>query len=308
MSARFFALVPLLLLAACAPAEAEQAAPRATTASDARAQGTALAQACQGRDGWGDAAPPARIHGDTYYVGTCGIAALLITSPSGHVLIDGAVEEAVPGILANIRSLGFEPRDIKGIFYTHEHYDHMGGLAALAEATGAPVWSSAAGRAVLESGEVDRADPQFGIIRGAAPVAVNHVLNGQPITLGDTLPALTPVPTPGHTSGGTSWTWQSCEGGTCVSFAYVDSLTAVSADDYRFSDHPERVAPFRSTFARVAAMPCDIMVTPHPDFSNLFPRLAGQEPLIQPQACAELSRAMAARLDARLAQEAQAGG
>ena len=71
----------------------------------------ALLAACDGKHGWRDPAPPVRIDGNVFYVGTCGITSLLITSPQGHVLIDSAEEEAVPLILANVRQLGFEPRD-----------------------------------------------------------------------------------------------------------------------------------------------------------------------------------------------------
>jgi len=51
-------------------------------------------------------------------------------------------------------------------------------------------------------------------------------------------------------------------------------------------------------------MPCDILITPHPDFSDLFERLRGSQPLIDPAACGNLVTAMRARLDARLTQEA----
>lgn len=278
-------------MASCAPVEQ-----RIATANNAQAQGETLATACTGRDGWSDAAPPARIHGNTYYVGTCGITVLLVTSPKGHVLIDGATDEAASSILNNIRTLGFDPRDIRYLVGSHEHVDHMGGFAALKAATGAKLLVSAAARAVVESGRTDADDPQVGVIPDMRPVAVDGILT-------KTVLSLTPHATPGHTSGGTSWTWRSCERGACVTFAYVDSLSSASADGYRFTDHPERVAPFRATFDRVAALPCDIVVTPHPGASDLFERLRGAKPLIADGGCRTLVTAMRQRLDDRLAKE-----
>lgn len=301
--------VAALLLAGCAPL-GEQHTRTAQPTADARVQGQRLASACEGRDGWADAAPPARIFGNSYYVGTCGIAVILITSPHGHVLIDGATAEAVPSILANIRALGFDPRDITTIVGSHEHLDHMGGFAALEAATGASILVSAAARPVVETGVVDAADPQAGLIPNMTPVPVRATIEeGTPLIVGlardgTFATLLTPHPTPGHTSGGTSWTWRSCEGPNCATIAYVDSMSAVSRDDYRFTDHPERVAPFRATFDRVSRMPCDILVTPHPEFSNLFQRLSGAQPLIDRDACRRLVGTMRTRLDARLAREA----
>ncbi len=294
MSGKAFALAAALLLAGAAPAPVPQT------------RGAALAAACEGRDGWSDPAPPARIFGNTYYVGTCGISVLLVTSPKGHVLIDGATAEAVPAILANIRALGFKPRDVKMIVGSHEHIDHMGGFAALKAATGAAILVREPARPVLESGKPDVGDPQAGILSDMAPVKVDKTIReagelGYFQVGGFRLDA---VATPGHTAGGTSWTWRECEKRRCLTFAYVDSLTAIARDGYRFTDHPERVAPFRATFARVAAMKCDILVTPHPGFSNLFERLAGRAPLVYPDACKGLATAMALRLDARLAKEA----
>ena len=298
-------ILAALAVAACAPVQHSR-----TPTIGARAQGEALATSCEGRDGWSDAAPPARIHGNTYYVGTCGITVLLVTSAKGHVLIDGATDEAVPSILDNIRTLGFNPRDIKFIVGSHEHLDHMGGFAALKAATGAKLLVSAAARSVVETGKTDADDPQFGLHADMQPVPVDGTLTYDPgpgiITTSNAptrVMAMRPHPTPGHTSGGTSWTWQSCEGERCVSFAYIDSMTPVSADSYRFTDHSERVAPFRATFDRVAALKCDVLITPHPGVSNLFERLNGKEPLIDPDACRRLVAAMRKRLDERLAKE-----
>ncbi|MBX9729231.1 MAG: subclass B3 metallo-beta-lactamase, partial [Sphingopyxis sp.] len=178
----------------------------------------------------------------------------------------------------------------------------MGGFAALKAATGAEVRVSEAARPVVESGQSMADDPQVGLLPPMVPVPVDGTIaDGEVVEVGPL--RLTAHMTPGHTSGGTSWTWRSCEGPNCATFAFVDSLTAVSRDDYRFTDHPERVAPFRATFERVRRMPCDILVTPHPGFSSLFERLAGREPLIDRDACRRLVRGMSERIDARLARE-----
>ncbi len=302
MCAKAFILAALALTA-CVPIK------QGAVSSDPRAQGETLAKACMGRDGWSDAAPPARIHGNTYYVGTCGISVLLVTSPKGHVLIDGATDEAAPSILANIRTLGFNPRDIKFIVGSHEHLDHMGGFAALKAATGAKLLASAAARTAVESGKTDADDPQFGLHPDMRPVSVDSILTYDPepgmIITGEPTRVMSLIPhaTPGHTSGGTSWTWRSCEGATCLNFAYVDSMTPVAADKYRFTDHPERVAPFRATFDRVAALKCDVLVTPHPGMSDLFQRLRGAKALVDGDGCRTLVTAMRKRLDDRLAKE-----
>jgi metallo-beta-lactamase class B len=296
--------IAALLLASCTPIT------KTTIIADTSAQGTALAKACEGRDGWSDPAPPARIFGNTYYVGTCGISVLLVTSPKGHVLIDGATAEAVPSILSNIRTLGFDPKEIRYLVGSHEHLDHMGGFAALKAATGAKLFVSLYAKTVVESGVTDKDDPQAGAIPNMTPVPVDGHLTSEPwpgmIITGEPtrILSLSPRSTPGHTSGGTSWTWQSCEKEKCVNFAYIDSMTAVSRDGYRFTDHPERIAPFRETFSNVESLPCDILVTPHPSFSSLFKRLSGAEPLVNPNACRNLVAAMRKRLDDRLAKEA----
>src|SRR5215213_289017 len=70
--------------------------------------GPAFAAACKDWDDWDKPAPPVRIHGNTYLVGTCGIAAVLITGSEGHILIDAGTEKGADLIAGNIRALGFD--------------------------------------------------------------------------------------------------------------------------------------------------------------------------------------------------------
>lgn len=276
-------LLPLLLALTPAPLAEHQAA-------------------CAGKDGWSDPAPPIRVFGNVYDVGTCGIVALLVVGPRGHVLIDGATAEAAPGIARNIERLGLQLSDVKLILGTHEHVDHAGGLAALKRLTGASLRLSPAATKVLATGKVDPADPQLGVIE-PPPVA----RPGPPLRNGETVAVgalrLTAHFTPGHVMGGTSWTWRSCAGRRCVRIAYADSLSAVSADGYRFTRHPERIAALRRSVATVAALPCDLLITPHPSSSDLYPRLTGDKPLIDPTACGAYAARAESGLKARLTKE-----
>lgn len=263
-----------------------------------------LARVCEGKDGWEEAAPPALLVPGTYYVGTCGVAALLVTGPAGHVLIDGITEKAAPLVAANIERLGFRLTDVKLLLNSHEHLDHAGGLAAMKRMTGARLLARAEARPGLEAGRVDPADPQAGFGSVMPPVRVDGIVrDGEVVRLGPI--ALTAHATPGHSPGATSWTWTSCDQGRCRRVAYADSLSALAAKGYRYSDHPTYVAAFRHGIDTVAALPCDVLVTPHPGASRLFERMAGAEPLEDKGACARYAGGARARLDARLAEEAR---
>ena len=263
-----------------------------------------LAAACAGKDGWDDPAPPTRIHGTTYAVGTCGITALLVTSRKGHVLIDAGTAEAAPLVVANITALGFKLRDIKWIVNSHEHVDHAGGLAAMKRLTKAKVAARQPAVAMLRRGETDPDDPQSGTLDDFPMVGIDRIIaEGEQIVVGPL--AVTALATPGHTKGGTSWSWRSCEGKTCRTIVYADSLSAVSRADYRFTDQPALVATFRATFAKIAALPCDLLITPHPSASNLFDRVSGKAPLVDPTACRTYAATASKRLDERLVKDSK---
>lgn len=268
---------------------------------------------CAGKSGWNEPATPLRVHGNTWYVGTCGISALLVTSDEGHVLVDAGTPQAGAQVVENIRRLGFKPTDVEAIVFSHEHFDHAGGLAELQRATGAPVYARAPAVATLRRGASDRSDPQlltlepFPPVAGVRTIADDDVLRVGPIVL-------RAIATPGHAPGGTSWAWNACDdnGTDCRRIVYADSLTAISDDEFRYSDdyaHPGYLDAFRGTLARVAALDCDVLVTPHPSASGLWSRIGpgAHEPLVDHEACRAYAQAATARLDKRLADEAAAG-
>ncbi len=265
--------------------------------------GPAWAAACGESTNWDQPAPPVRIHANTYLVGTCGISAILITGSQGHVLIDGGTELGAEVIAENIAALGFKIRDIRFILTSHEHHDHVGGIARLQQLSGAAVVSSRAARSVLESGRVSRDDPQYGIIKGFAPVRVERVVaDRQALLLGDLY--LTPIATPGHTAGALSWRWEACAGAVCRTIVYADSLSPISSDTYRFSAHPAYLAAYRASLAKIAASRCEILLTPHPSASNMKDRMTGAAQLFDPKGCRNYAAKLGTALDERLAKEA----
>ena len=290
-----------LLLTACATTSA---APLA----DAEPGQRAWAAACSDNDSWDKPGPPFRLYGNTYYVGTCGITALLVVDPEGHTLIDSGTDKGADVVLANIRALGFEPRDVKTLLMSHEHFDHVGGMAKLQAATGATIVTTTAAAEVLRSGKPGPDDPQANSGHPLFQPVTGRIVTlegAHDQLLGDRV--FQPILTPGHTPGAVSWRWRECEGAECNSIVYADSLNPISADGYRFSDHPALVTAFRAGVAQIAATDCDIVVTPHPGSSNLRGRLLGATPLVDPAGCRAYAAGVTERLDKRLAAEAGGG-
>lgn len=260
------------------------------------------AQICKPWDDWDTPAPPFRIHGDTWYVGTCGITALLVETSDGLVLLDSGTEAGAEVVLANIRSLGHNPHQLKLILPSHEHFDHVGGFAKLRAATGATIVASLEAKAVFVSGKADPHDPQYGMHDAMVPVEVGKVVaDGETVSLGGT--GFTAIATPGHTPGALSWQWESCAGSECRTIVYADSLSPVSSDSYRFSDHPAYLAAYRTGLDALAALDCDILLTPHPSASEMVRRAAAGS-FHGANQCKAYSGGILERLDARLAQEA----
>lgn len=309
-------LALLSLLGACQPAATPTApAPPPLSAASPKVAaartnaGAELLSTCVHQDGsasWDVPAPPAKIHGSTYYVGTCGIAAVLIDTSDGLILIDAATQKGGPAVAASITALGFDPRQIRLLLTTHEHMDHAGGLAHIQRLSGAKLLARPSAHAALSTGQPDRDDPQFGLLDPMEPLHIGGELtDGKALAFGGI--QLTPYATPVHTNGSTSYIWQSCERGdrpdACVTIAFMDSLSTPAPAAYRFTDQPHQRQRIEAGFAKAASLSCNLLITPHPSASGLWERLAGEKALLHDQACKDYVAAAKQIFENRLAKE-----
>jgi metallo-beta-lactamase class B len=270
------------------------------------------ATACPSCAEWNAPTAPVQLFGNVYYVGTRGLSAILLTSSAGHILIDAGLPESAAPIMANIRALGFRVEDIRVIVNSHAHYDHAGGIAAIRRASGARVAATLSSAAVIRRGVPGTDDPQHDIALPFPAVTgtdVGVLTDGDTVRVGPL--AIAAHFTPGHTPGGTSWSWRSCEGTTCLDFVYADSQTPISADGFLFTrntTYPSVLADFARGFALLEQLPCDVLLTPHPAASQLWERLekrdAGQKNALQDsQACRRYAASARAQLARRVAAE-----
>jgi metallo-beta-lactamase class B len=298
---------PLLVFAAAAAAGVRPVAGQAP----ARQVDRPDTLQCSSCAEWNAPQRPFQIFGNTYYVGTHGLSAILVTSLSGHVLIDGGLPESAPLIAAHVAELGFRMHDVRVILNSHAHFDHAGGIAELQRLSGARVQASPWSTRVLTRGASGPDDPQYGVIRSYAPVTSVTVVNdGDTVRVGEL--ALTMHATGGHTPGGTSWSWRSCVGPRCRSVVYVDSQTSVSADGFYYthsSTYPTGLADFARGASAIESLPCDILLTPHPDASSLWTRVAARDAgapdaLVNARACRDFAAQARQRVARRVASEA----
>ena len=267
--------------------------------------------ACKDCAAWNETQKPFRVYGNTYYVGVHGLSSILITSDRGHVLIDGDLAESAPKIAASVRELGFRIEDVKLILNSHVHFDHAGGIAELRRLSGATVAASPSSAKALREGRSGPDDPQFGSIRGIEPVAYVEIVNdGETLRVGPL--ELTAHLTAGHTPGGTTWAWKSCQNERCLNIVYADSLTPVSAGGFLFTrntTYPNALKDFENSFRTLDTLSCDVLLTPHPDASDLWARLqrhdrgGGADAFVDATACHRFADVAREELKARVAAE-----
>lgn len=151
-----------------------------------------------------------------YFTGLILGHAYLITEGDGLTIIDASIPGAAPKIVAQLKTAGYQPSDVKRILITHAHFDHVGGLPELARLTGAPVICSAVEKPqVSDSAPIVPPKPESIPAWQRFMVNNNQVMKPTPVarTLsdGEIMPevfgGLQAVAAPGHSPGHTAF-WQ----------------------------------------------------------------------------------------------------
>lgn len=214
---------------------------------------------------WNAPFAPFTVIGNVNYVGTAGVSAWLITSPKGHILIDGILPQSVPLITANIKALGFDIRDVKYLLNSHAHIDHAGGLAGLQRASGAVMIASAADRPFLEAGDIGHG-PSGGMT--FPPVRVDRIIgDGAKVSIGGV--TLTAHLTPGHSPGCTSWSMAAKGPDNIRRKLFFHCSATIAGQSLTPEAYPGIVTNFSKTFAKVATIKADIFLGNHDNFFDL---------------------------------------
>lgn len=233
---------------------------------------------------WYEPIAPFRVIDTVYYVGTRDLAAWLIVTPKGHILLDAGAPENAMGVERNIARLGFKLRDIKILLNSHAHFDHSGGLARLKADSGAKLYASAGDRYALERGVYQGSESDHTL--DAPPVKVDHILrDGERVSLGNV--SLKVVLTPGHSAGCTSYELAVRESGIRHNAVFFCSATVAANRLAPKPQYPGIVADYQRTFARLKNIKADVLLAAHGSFFDLDAKRAklgkgGPNPFIVP--------------------------
>ena len=221
-----------------------------------------VAAGAQANPDWHRAIPGFKIAGNLYYVGTADLAAYLIATPQGNILINGNFKQDVPAIRKSIEGLGFKYADTKILLISHAHGDHDEGIGLIKSDTGARLMVMDADVAAVES-----------TAPGRPGAKVDRILHDRDtVDLGGS--TLTARLTPGHTPGCTTWTMQVAESGRTLNAVIIGSPN-VNAGYVLVNNriYPQIAGDYVKTFALLKTTPADLFLGAHGAYFNLKDKL-----------------------------------
>ena len=223
---------------------------------------------------WTTPLPPFRIAGNLYYVGSRDLASYLITTPSGHILINSNLTSSAPQIRASVEKLGFHWKEVKILLISHAHYDHCAGSAQILRETGAKYMVMDGDVPVVESG--GKTDFQY----GSRPeflypsAKVSRILHDRDlVSLGDV--NIIARKTAGHTKSCTTWT-MTVRGDGKLYVAVIVGSPNVNPG-YNLINDPkylQMAADYAAGFRTLKSLPCDLFLGAHGLYFDLLAKYA----------------------------------
>ncbi len=223
---------------------------------------------------WTTPLKPFKISGNLYYVGSRDLAAYLVATDQGNILINANLESSPALIRHSVEQLGFRWTDTKILLSSQAHYDHAAGAAEILKVTHAKYMIMEGDVDVVKTGgatDFDASLPRF------PPARVDRTLYDKDVvTLGST--TITAHKTAGHTRGCTTWTMKTREGDRTVNVVIVGGwalnpgLQLVPSQG-KPAAYPGIVADFEKTFATLKTLPCDIFLGAHGAYFDMLSKL-----------------------------------
>lgn len=208
--------------------------------------------------------PPTKAFDNLYFVGNGVVAAWVVDTSQGLILIDTMDDQAEVDkyIVGGLQKLGVDPARLKAVIISHGHIDHFGGALYLQNKYGVKVYESALDHALAEK---YAAGPNP---HSPAPRRDQIVADGQTVALGDV--AIKLFVTPGHTPGGFSMLIPVKDHGQARTLAYYGGITS------KFLP-PDMHAAYETSVTRFAKIAADAKVdgyiANHPSYDDAAGKL-----------------------------------
>ena len=263
---------------------------------------------------WTAPLAPFRIADNLYYVGSRDLAAYLIVTPAGDILINSNLESSPALIRRSVEQLGFHFSDIHILLISHAHFDHDAGSAEIKRMTGARYVVMDADVPVVESGG---AKDFFYPNDRYPPARVDRVLHdGDEVRLGRSV--LVAHKTPGHTRGCTTWTMRTTQQGKPANVVIVGSWNVnpgfrLVNKSGKPASYPGIAEDYRKTFTVLKSLPCDIFLGAHGQYFDMLDKLqranagAGESVWIDPEGYHKAVAAKEREFEAKLRRQERGG-
>lgn len=223
---------------------------------------------------WKVAVQPFRVAPRVYFVGNSYVSAYLVDTEEGLILIDSLMFGSVYLIFEAIRTLGFDPHDLKHIMLSHCHPDHDGGAEAIRQYSGAEIWLSSIDAEFKTF--TDRAPRNSGF-RNPPYEPSRFYDDAKPMQFGTV--TIQSYLTPAHTPGNTSFVITSLDDtGKPLSAAMHGGPGPISVNEEYMAKHNLTMDDLRAQFMqdgyeKLRPLHVDIELPSHPPLGNMLEKV-----------------------------------